>query len=125
MEEYIERIPCDDKDEKNEDVWNKAYAELDQILRHSSEDVIKVIPKSLFDFLQNHMDKTWRCKLDFSKELKDMDLLRETLALLALVYRDFICSEEEREEIVERNRLSFGSPEAIYEDVSLRKLFKS
>ena len=123
MEECIERIPCDDKDEK--DVWNKAYAELDQILRHSSEDVIKVIPKSLFDFLQNNMDKTWRCKLDFSKELKDMDLLRETLALLALVYRDFICSEEEREEIVERNRLSLGSPEAIYEDVSLRKLFKS
>lgn len=125
MEEFIERIPCDDKDEKSEDVWNKAYAELDQILRHSSEDVIKVIPQSLFDFLQNNMDKTWRCKLDFSKELKDMDLLRETLALLALVYRDFICSEEERKKIIEKDRLSLGGPEAICEDNSLRKLFKS
>lgn len=124
MEECIERIPCDDIEVKKESNWNKAYAELDQVLRHSTEDVIKAIPKSLFDFLQNNMDKTWRCKLDFSKELKDMDLLRETLALLALVYRDFICSEEEREKIVEKNRLSLGNPEAIYEDVSLRKLFK-
>lgn len=124
MEECIERIPCDDIEVKKESNWNKAYAELDQVLRHSTEDVIKAIPKRLFDFLQNNMDKTWRCKLDFSKELKDMDLLRETLALLALVYRDFICSEEEREKIVEKNRLSLGNPEAIYEDVSLRKLFK-
>jgi len=124
LEECIERIPCDDIEVKKESNWNKAYAELDQVLRHSTEDVIKAIPKSLFDFLQNNMDKTWRCKLDFSKELKDMDLLRETLALLALVYRDFICSEEEREKIVEKNRLSLGNPEAIYEDVSLRKLFK-
>jgi len=124
LEECIERIPCDDIEVKKESNWNKAYAELDQVLRHSTEDVIKAIPKRLFDFLQNNMDKTWRCKLDFSKELKDMDLLRETLALLALVYRDFICSEEEREKIVEKNRLSLGNPEAIYEDVSLRKLFK-
>ena len=124
MEECIERIPCDDIEVKKESNWNKAYAELDQVLRHSTEDVIKAIPKSLFDFLQNNMDKTWHCKLDFSKELKDMDLLRETLALLALVYRDFICSEEEREKIVEKNRLSLGNPEVIYEDVSLRKLFK-
>jgi len=124
LDECIERIPCGDIDEKVESNGNKAYAELDQILKHSSKDVIKAIPKSFFEFLHNNMDKNWRCNLDFSKKLKNMDLLRETRVLLSLVYRDFICSEEERKELVEKERLELGIPEEFYKDTSLRDLFK-
>lgn len=69
------------------------------------------------------MDATWSGNLDFSKNLMEMDLLRDTRVLLSLVYRDFLCSEAERKILVEKDRKEIEAAGMIFEDVSLKDMF--
>lgn len=52
--------------------------------------------------LDKHMDHDCKGMLDFAKHLNDMEMLGETRVLVYLVYRDFICSEPEREAMLRK-----------------------
>ncbi len=92
----------------NEESYIKrVFAEVYQILQHSEDAVFKRIPNSFVMFLQENLDKTWQDHLDFSKSIREMDLLRETRIILSLVYRDFVCTAAKRKELVEKDRIEF------------------
>lgn len=113
-----------DKGKEAEIGTAQAFAEVYQVLRHCDNSIVKLIPNSFMLFLCKKMDKTWRGNLDFTKNLNNMDLLADTRAILALVYRDFLCSEEERNELIEKDREEAKKAGWEYEDKSLRDLFK-
>ena len=100
-----------------------AFAETYEILTHSTQEVKRLIPTSFMEFLRENMDATRSNHLDFSKNLMKMDLLRTTRILLSLVYRDFLCSEEERRKLVEKDRKEIEATGEIFEDESLRDWF--
>lgn len=101
----------------------RAYAETYQVLQHTTRSVFRMIPQSFMKFLHENMDKTAGSDLDFSKDLMEMDLLRDTRILLSLVYRDFLCSDEERKMLVEKERKDCEAAGITYEDESLRDMF--
>lgn len=101
----------------------RAYAETYQVLQHTTRSVFRMIPQSFMKFLHENMDKTAGRDLDFSKNLMEMDLLRDTRILLSLVYRDFLCSEEERKMLVEKERKECEAAGMTYDDESLRDMF--
>lgn len=101
-----------------------AYAETYQILLHATQEVTSRIPTSFMEFFRENMDATRSNNLDFSKNLMEMELLRTTQVLLSLVYRDFLCSEAERKELVEKDRKEIEATGKTFEDESLRDLFK-
>ena len=101
----------------------KALAGVYQILQHCSKEVKKSIPQSFIEFLQENMDKSWHCNLDFSKRLNEMELLSETRALLYLIRRDFLCSEVERTKLVQKDKSESEASGEVYEDFSLRDYF--
>lgn len=111
--------------QSNDIGMEQAYSETYQVLRHATLGIIKQIPNSFMDFLRKNMDATWSGNLDFSKNLMEMDLLWDTRVLLSLVYRDFLCSETERKILVEKERKEVEAAGMIYEDESLRDLFKA
>ena len=43
-------------------------------------------------------------QIDYSKSINEQKLLKDTRVILSLIYRDYICTKEEREEIDERDR---------------------
>lgn len=61
----------------------KAYAEVDEILKTLDEEYLKKIPINLKGFFETEKDKSHRVDIDFS--LTDNGLLKETLAILALL----------------------------------------
>lgn len=101
----------------------RAYSETYQVLHHATRAIITLIPNSFMEFLRENMDATWSGNLDFSKNLMEMDLLRDTRVLLSLVYRDFLCSEAERKILVEKDRKEIEAAGMIFEDVSLKDMF--
>lgn len=109
--------------QSNDIGMKRSYSETYQVLQHATLDIIKLIPNSFMDFLRKNMDATWSGNLDFSKNLMDMDLLRDTRVLLSLVYRDFLCSETERKILVEKERKEVEAAGMIFEDVSLKDMF--
>lgn len=106
----------------NEIDWKRAYSEVHQLLQHCGS-FINTIPKSFTMFLYENMDKSWGGNLDFTKELDSMELLKETRILLSLIYRDFVCTDEERQVLVEAERLESEKAGIEYDDQSLRDLF--
>lgn len=110
------------KNNGNKSNWKRAYAEVHQVLQHSGS-FISAIPKSFRAFIYENMDKNWCGRLDHTQKLKDMELLQETKIMLSLIYRDFICTEDERKALVEAERLELEKNGIEYEDQSLRDLF--
>lgn len=79
----------------------QTFAELYQILKHCNQEVMSHTPERFLQVLQRYMDPDWKGSLDFSKRLSDMEMLDDTRFLLHLIHRDFLCSETEREELIE------------------------
>lgn len=78
----------------------QAFAELYQILKHCNQEVMSHIPGRFLQILQRYMDPNWKGSLDFSKRLSDIEMLEETRFFLHLIHRDFLCSENERKELI-------------------------
>ena len=110
--------------EENEETHiRQVFAQIYQILQHSEESVLKRIPNSFMMFLQENLDETWQGQLDFSKSIREMELLRDTRLILSLVYRDFVCSESKRKELIEKDRIELEAAGLEYIDDSLRNYF--
>lgn len=103
----------------------QAMTELIQVLKHCDREVTDCIPKELYDFLEQYGDREWKGNFDFSLSLNDMDLLRDTRVLLSMVYRDFLCSDEERKNLIEEERREAETTGESYEYESLLDLIRS
>lgn len=117
LAQIIESIP--------EPGMEQAMTELKQVLKHCDRKVTDCIPKELYDFLEQYGDKEWKGNLDFSLSLNDMDLLRDTRVLLSMVYRDFLCSDEERKNMIAEERREAEAKGESYEYESLLDLIQS
>lgn len=89
--------------------YKQALTEVLEILNHSDKSITEKIPQNFIDFLYENMDKDYVCNIDFSNENWDDNVKEETQSIIALIYRDYICSSEERktllaEEVAEREK---------------------
>ena len=50
--------------------------------------------------IKENKDPNYNCKIDFTKSINDQNLLKETRAILSLIYRDYLCSNEERKKLI-------------------------
>lgn len=123
--EHTEFDSCQGKESDilNEPRREQAYAEVYQVILHMEKGLQIMIPRKFIHFLRKNMDTQWGGNLDFSKNLNDMDLLQETRVLLSLVYRDFICSPEERMELIKKDKREAILGGWEYESFSLTELF--
>lgn len=80
--------------------YYKAFAEVIEILAHVEEEIIEKISKNFISFLLENMDKEYIVEIDFSNENWEETILEETKAIIALIYRDYIISDEERKKLL-------------------------
>lgn len=80
--------------------YRQALFEVYVILENTDEDIKNKIPKKFTDFIKENMDVNHKFVLQQGKELVNQDLLLETKQILALIYRDYICTQEERKKLL-------------------------
>ncbi len=85
-----------------EDIY-KAFSEIDTILEYSNEEIKNKIPNNFKQLIKNNKDINYKLVLDEKKPLNEQKLLIETREILALIYRDYLCSEDERKELIRVN----------------------
>lgn len=105
--------------------YKQALSEVLEILNHTDISITKKIPKNFINFIYENIDKNYTCNIDFSDEKWDDNIKEETQCIMALIYRDYICSPEERaklikEEIAEEKRIE----QEIREKYNPDNLFK-
>lgn len=105
---------------------SEAAVEFNGILSNASPEIIKKIPKSFINFMKDIASTTYKFDYDKSKKLNEQTLKLETRGLISLVYSDYICNDNEKEEYMNKckNHLKIKEQEAR-EKYNTDKLFKN
>lgn len=89
----------------------KVFSETIEVLKHTDKEIVEKIPDTFKRFLLENMDKENVVQIDFSKENWEETILEDTKALLALIYRDYIVSAEEKEQLLLEEKQENGLKE--------------
>ena len=71
------------------------------ILENTDEEVLNKIPKNFLNFLKSIESDTYEFKYNRKKKLAEQNIKPKTRGLIALVYQDYICTEEEKKEYIQ------------------------
>ena len=83
-----------------ENDYGKIFAEVLDIINNSEKEVKAKIPEKLYQQFEKNTDKSYKVNIDYSREDWDNNISEETKEILALIYRDYIVSPEERKELI-------------------------
>lgn len=78
--------------------YSLAMSEVLCIINQSDDKYKNKIPQSFISFLKENADFTYNPDFNVNIPIKELDLRKETKGLLALIYRSYICNEEEKAE---------------------------
>ena len=84
-----------------ERAYEEAFAEVDEILKIMPIDLLSKIPAQFRDVISKNKAKNY--KVEIHEPLEEEKLKEETVVILGLIYRDFLASPEEREELQKRD----------------------
>ena len=77
--------------------YQKAYVELNEILKVLSDEQKDKIPEVFKENLIKNMDTSYEFKYDDTKGIFEQNLMIETKALLVEIYERYLAPEEEKE----------------------------
>ena len=103
------------------EINKKAVSEVIDILKHSEIEVTQKIPKKFIEFLTKNSDRDYIPNIDYSEENWENSIEEDAKVLIALIYRDYIMSEEEKEKVIEEAE---RQEQKIREKYNLDNLFK-
>ena len=83
------------------EINKKAVSEVIDVLKHSEIEVTQKIPKKFIEFLTKNSDRDYIPNIDYSEENWENSIEEDAKVLIALIYRDYIMSEDERKKVIE------------------------
>lgn len=86
------------------ELYREAFTEVNEILKYLSEDLLKKIPNEFIDNIKENMSTSYVLKYDNTKGINEQELKQETRAILSVIYRDYICNEDMKKEIIQKDR---------------------
>ena len=81
------------------DNYPKAYKEVIEILNFVPKESFDKIPQIMIDTLKTKMDENYDFKVDIDKSFDEQNLLDETKAIFANIFRDYWATPYQRERI--------------------------
>ena len=84
---------------------NQSFSEVYDILMHLETELFRKIPQKFIDMIEENRDTGYKVSIDYTKNINQQELLKETRVILSLVYRDYLCSSEKGEELRNADRI--------------------
>lgn len=82
----------------------KEYAivltEVNNVLKFSTSGVRTRLPYKFRKFLVQNMDKNYEISIDLSKSLEEQTISDEAKNLIALIYRDYLVSDDQKQSLI-------------------------
>lgn len=103
-----------------------ASAELMKIMEYLPKEEVEKIPNKLLEFFKNIESKNYKLQIDPNKPLEEQDIKEKTKDLIAVLYRNYWCDDEERN-ILDRRLLENNKKyeKELREKYSVDNIFKS
>lgn len=80
---------------------SEAAVEINSIFDNMTADIISKIPQNVRSFFNKIASENYLFQYDKSKKLDEQELLPRTKGILALIYRDYLCNEDEKQSYIE------------------------
>ena len=87
-----------------EDNNNKAFKEVVEILKRVPKESVNKIPQEMRDMFEEDMEKDYIFEIKENVEFEDLELLEETKAILANIFRDYWATPYQRERILAKEK---------------------
>ena len=87
-----------------ENNYPKAYKEVVEILKYVPKESVDKIPQTMIDTFNAKMDNTYNFSIDINKSFEEQELLEETKAILANIFRDYWATPYQKERIQAKER---------------------
>lgn len=82
--------------------YAEAAVEVLGILEHLDNIEKNKIPRKILEFLENNKSKTYNPNIDYTDDVKNLKLKEKTREILAGLYVDYLCPEEEKQEYINK-----------------------
>ena len=106
--------------------YAEAYVEVLDIIKHMDKTLVSKIPQKMINLLTENSSKEYKVELDYTKSLKEMNLKPKTSAVLTLIFINYLCDPEKREEYINKlNENEKKYQEELNEKYSYDNLFNS
>lgn len=79
----------------------EAFTEVYEIFKLMPEELLQKIPKKFCDIIEEERDKEYFPNI--KEPIENQKLKNETIIILGLIYRDFLCSPDERKRLQEKD----------------------
>ena len=76
--------------------YNKRLVEVSEILNHLKKSDYDKIPKEVIDVIEKNKDKEYIWKYDETKDLKNQNVSKDTIAILSYINMQYLLNEEQR-----------------------------
>lgn len=86
------------------DNYPKAYKEVIEVLNYVPQESVEKIPQSMIETFKAKMDKDYNFIVDINKSFEEQDLLDETKAIFANIFRDYWATPYQKERILEKEK---------------------
>ena len=80
-----------------EENYSKAYTEVEAVLLALDDSMKKKIPEDLMRALAENKDKKYNFCYDLKKAIYEQAISIEAKIMLSKIYKDYLCSTEEKE----------------------------
>lgn len=80
-----------------EDNYSKAYKEVIEILNYVPQESVNKIPQTMLDTFKAKMDQSYNFQVDINKSFEEQNLLDETKAIFANIFRDYWATPYQKE----------------------------
>lgn len=81
-------------------IYKDAFKEVSVILENTDEELLSKIPNKFIEFIKNNMNTEYKTYLNPSIDLDKQKLLKETEAILSLIYRSYFATDEEKNQFM-------------------------
>ncbi len=106
-----------------ERAYEEAFTEVDEIFKIMPIELLSKIPVQFRQMISEN--KAQNYKVDIQEPLEEEKLKEETVVILGLIYRDFLASPEEREELKRQDAEELQRiEEEMQEKYNMENIFK-
>ena len=108
------------------DVDSRMCTDISIIISMMPSQMQYKISQKLKDFIENNKAENYSSNINPTVPLKDQSLEKETKAMLGIIYRDYLCSEEQRRKLIENEKIEIEEYEReLREKYNPDNLFKN
>ena len=108
-----------------DEVYTKALTEVDEVLNYLDVKLLNKIPETFKNFIKNSKNKMYKYQYNKEKPLYEQELSKEAKAIISLIYRDYICDSQEKNQLVQEEKINMQNEFKVKEIETIKNDVKT